>query len=443
MIFNWLLANWLSWSVQILILSCVGCLAPRVLRLTDPKSRLLGAQFTLLVCLFLPFASPRFPSSGSVTIGNLDDALGPIPGRRIPKKRPSQWLYVVPGLLAAGALIRFSGLTVGLWKLRSYRRSARTVDPLPEAVSEAFALTRTCCEVGVTDRAHSPATFGLLNPIVLLPLKFQTLPQEAQLAVACHELLHVRRRDWLAAVAEEIVACLFWFQPAVYLLVADIRLAREQLVDRGVVELTQARQPYVEAMLAVAGEPFGAAISMAPLFLHRKNLKSRVSFLLEELHMSKTKVVFANVSLAALLCAAGWVSSISFPLVAVAQEQEKEAPKDGKAQAQNFDFAKAFPPATGMRIRIGGNVLAANLLSQVKPPYPADARAARIQGTVKLGVLVGTDGHISDIVLISGAATFVQSSIDAVRQWVYRPTLLNGEPVEVISIVDVNYTLTQ
>jgi TonB family protein len=196
-------------------------------------------------------------------------------------------------------------------------------------------------------------------------------------------------------------------------------------------------------MLAVAGEPFGAAISMAPMFLHRKNLKSRVTFLLEELHMSKTKVVFANVSLAAVLCTAGWVSSVSFPLVAFAQEQEKEASKDGKPQAQNYDFAKAFPPATGMRIRIGGNVLAANLLSQVKPPYPADARTARIQGTVKLGVLVGTDGHISDVVLISGAAPLVQSSVDAVRQWVYRPTLLNGEPVEVVSIVDVNYTLTQ
>jgi TonB family protein len=438
MILNWLLANWLSWSVQILILSCVGCLAPRVLRLTDPKSRLLGAQFTLLVCLFLPFASPRFPQSGNVTVAQTDNSLGPIRGRRIPRKRPSPWAYVIPGIIAAGVLLRLSGLSGGLWKLRGYRRSARAADPLPEAVSQAFALTDTCCEVGVTDRAHGPATFGLWRPIVLLPIKFETLSQEAQLAVACHELLHVRRRDWLAALAEELISCLFWFQPAIYLLVADIRLAREQIVDRGVVELTKAKTPYVEAMIAVAGEPFGAAISMAPMFLHRKNLKSRVTFLLEELHMSKTKVVFANVSLAALLCTAGWVASVSFPLTAVAQEKEKEAPK-----AQNFDFEKAFPPATGTRIRVGGNVLAANLLSQVKPAYPAEARSARIQGTVKFGVLVGTDGHVNDLILIGGNPALVQSSVDAVHQWVYRPTLLNGQPVEVTSIIDVNYTLTQ
>jgi TonB family protein len=438
MIFNWLLANWLSWSVQILILSCVGCLAPPVLRLTDPKSRLLGAQFTLLVCLLLPLASPRFPQSGNVAVAQTDNSLGPIRGRRIPRKQPSSWSYVVPGLLAAGVLLRLSGLSGGLWKLRGYRRSARLVDPLPQAISQAFALTATRCDVGVTERAHSPATFGLWKPIVLLPTRFETLPPEAQLAVACHELLHVRRRDWLAALAEELVSCLFWFQPAIYVLVADIRLAREQLVDQGVVELTRAKTPYVEAMLAVAGEPFGAAISMAPMFLHRKNLKSRITFLLEELHMSKTKVFFANVSLAALLCTAGWVASVSFPLTAVAQEQEKEAPK-----AQTFDFEKAFPPATGPRIRVGGNVLAANLLSQVKPAYPAEARSSRIQGTVKFGVLVGTDGHVNDLILISGNPALVQSSVEAVHQWVYRPTLLNGQPVEVTSIIDVNYTLAQ
>ncbi len=201
------------------------------------------------------------------------------------------------------------------------------------------------------------------------------------------------------------------------------------------VELTRARTPYVEALLAVAAEPFGAAIAMAPMFLQKRNLKHRITFLLEELHMSKTKMVFANASLAALLCTAGWVSSVTFPLVAVAQEKE--------AAPQSGDFQKAFPPATGMRIRVGGNVAAANLLTQVKPPYPADAKNARIQGKVSLGTLIGTDGHVLDVVLISGPDALVQSAVDAVRQWVYRPTLLNGEPVEVVTIVDVNYTLNQ
>jgi TonB family protein len=343
--------------------------------------------------------------------------------------------------MVVGAVVRLSGLAAGLWKLRGYRSSSRPLNPLPAAVNEAFALTDTFCRVAVSGEAHSPATFGLFRPVILLPEKFVALPHEAQLAILCHELLHVRREDWVAALMEEFCGALLWFQPAAYLLIADIRLAREQVVDRQVVELTGAKTPYVEALMAVAGDTLGAAISMAPAFLYRKNLKSRVTFLLEELYMSKTKMMFANVSLAALLGVAGWVSAVSFPLVAQEKAQDKSETK--QAAAQSWDFAKVFPEASGMRIRIGGNVLAANLISQVKPPYPTDARSARIQGTVKLGVLVGTDGHISDIVLISGHPLLVQSSVDAVRQWVYRPTLLNGDHVEVISVVDVNYTLSQ
>jgi hypothetical protein len=440
MILNSILANWLTWSMQVLILSGVGCVLPRLLQITDPKSRLLGAQFTLLACLILPFGMPRMERSGHVSTDIAQDLTGSIPGRRIPIQQPGKWSYVIPGVLAAGALLRISGLLAGMWKLRGYRRATQ---PLSREPDDAFALTGTRCRVALGDRANSPATFGLLKPIVLLPESFLALSSEAQLAILCHELLHVRRNDWLAALAEEFTGALLWFQPAVYILIADIRLAREQVVDRRVVELTRAKTPYVEALLAVASEPFGAALAMAPQFLHRRNLKSRVTFLLEELYMSKTKMVLANVSLAALLGTAGWVSSVTFPLVAVAQE--KQAPKNGVTVAQNevenYDFSKAFAPATGPRLRIGGNAIAKNLIRQVKPAYPPEAKDARLQGKVRLGILVGTDGHVTDLVLISGPAPLVQPSSDAVRQWVYRPTLLNGEPVEVVSVVDVNFTL--
>jgi protein TonB len=82
-----------------------------------------------------------------------------------------------------------------------------------------------------------------------------------------------------------------------------------------------------------------------------------------------------------------------------------------------------------------------NLLSQVRPAYPPDAKAQRVQGQVKLGILVGTDGHVEDLALISGHPLLTPAASQAVRQWIYRPVLLNGEPVEVISVVDVNFTL--
>ncbi len=95
----------------------------------------------------------------------------------------------------------------------------------------------------------------------------------------------------------------------------------------------------------------------------------------------------------------------------------------------------------GPRIAIGGNVLAAKLIKKVVPAYPALARQARISGTVHLEGIVSKDGTIRNLQVINGHPLLVPAAVDAVRQWVYRPTLLNGVPVEVIAPIDVVFTL--
>ena len=104
---------------------------------------------------------------------------------------------------------------------------------------------------------------------------------------------------------------------------------------------------------------------------------------------------------------------------------------------------EAPKPVTPKVIRVGGNVQSAKLVRQPKPVYPPLARQARIQGQVKFTAVIGNDGTIQNLQLISGHPLLVQSAQDAVRQWVYQPTLLNGEPVQVITQIDVNFTLTQ
>jgi protein TonB len=94
-------------------------------------------------------------------------------------------------------------------------------------------------------------------------------------------------------------------------------------------------------------------------------------------------------------------------------------------------------------VRVGGNVVAANRISWVNPVYPAGAKQNRIEGTVKLEVLIDKDGHVANVTVTSGPAELTESASDAVSQWVYRPTLLNGKPVSVLTTVDVNFTLSQ
>jgi protein TonB len=92
-------------------------------------------------------------------------------------------------------------------------------------------------------------------------------------------------------------------------------------------------------------------------------------------------------------------------------------------------------------LRIGGDVLAAKIIRRVVPVYPALAKQARVSGTVKLIGVISKDGTIQQLQVVSGHPLLVSSALEAVRQWVYRPTHLNGEPVEVVAPIDVNFTL--
>jgi protein TonB len=100
-------------------------------------------------------------------------------------------------------------------------------------------------------------------------------------------------------------------------------------------------------------------------------------------------------------------------------------------------------PTTQQRVRVGGQVQQALLIRQVKPNYPSLARQARISGTVRFTAIIGKDGTIQNLQLVSGHPLLVPAATDAVKQWLYKPTYLNTEPVEVITQIEVNFTLGQ
>ena len=99
------------------------------------------------------------------------------------------------------------------------------------------------------------------------------------------------------------------------------------------------------------------------------------------------------------------------------------------------------PPLT--RIRVPAGITAANLVYDVAPKYPPEAGRARIEGTVVLWAVIGKDGTVKDVRVERGLPALVQAAIEAVRQWRYRPYLLNGEPVEVDSQITINFTLSK
>ncbi|MGO9232092.1 MAG: TonB family protein [Bryobacteraceae bacterium] len=608
----------LAYSLQVGLLVAVGAFVPALVRMRAAGARLLYWQLLLVACLVLPWVRPwhREVIEANVSVTTvITTVAAPTPAH----------FHIATGelllyLLAAGVAARLAWLCVGFWRLHRYRRRAV---PLEDAGVWA--------EVLLSAEISSPVTFGWRRPVILLPERFPQLSAAMRRAILCHEDLHVERCDWLFTVGEELVRAVLWFHPAIWWVLAEIQLAREQAVDARVVEITEARDPYVDALLEMAGARPELDLAPAPLFLRKRHLKQRVVEIIRETTMSKTRWITALAASIVFLAGACWLVTGAFPLAAEPQvvsdaegvsvdpggaqilhrsgvrypedaiykgiqgtvvarvaldangavvgatsvsgpQELREAvlqsvfdwrfatdaaratrqvsvtfdlPKDAAeklqetersqlksmyAHAQNpfwnrvirsvvvsgisdqkkadllarlpvhagdtltqelminvsmaisrFDMRLGIltsPEQGGVILRIGlqvqlgaepdgdsaakplaapvesetgtagtirlqvsGNVQGFELISQSAPAYPPLAKQARIEGTVVLSALIGKDGHVQDLKVVRGHPLLVQAALDAVKDWVYKPTTINGQPMEVRTEISVNFTL--
>jgi TonB family protein len=101
------------------------------------------------------------------------------------------------------------------------------------------------------------------------------------------------------------------------------------------------------------------------------------------------------------------------------------------------------PADSPQRIRVDGAVQQTRLIRRVAPVYPPLARQARVQGVIRLSAIIAKDGTVQDLSLISGHPLLTPAALEAVKQWLYQPTIINNQPVEVITRIDVNFSLAE
>jgi protein TonB len=111
------------------------------------------------------------------------------------------------------------------------------------------------------------------------------------------------------------------------------------------------------------------------------------------------------------------------------------------ARAEPVKVETAEEPKPVRRVRVGGEVSPPVLIHRVNPLYPALARQVRASGEVRLRCVIGVDGRLTSLSLVSGHPLLAPAAMEAVKQWRYRPTRLNGEPVEVAMVVSVHFRL--
>ena len=631
------LNNLTAYSLQVGVLVALAACVPELLRLRDPKTRLWFWRLALAACLTLPALRAWRVDAATGEVRVLSGPMVVVGAPGAPAPTPLPWTEIALAVIALGIGVRLAILCAGFWRLQRYRQ--RSVE-VRDGVFQGDVSVRISHEI------EGPVTFGIIRPVILLPERFPHLDAATRDAILHHEMLHVARFDWLETVAQELVRAALWFHPAIWWLLGEMQLTREQAVDREVIEATNAAEQYVDALLEIARAD--VALDLAPAFLRRRQLKQRVVSILKERRMperkiSKTRAASTMALAAGLLAVGAWTVTGVFPLKAqthtvaddsgvsvdtfgaalqhrvgvlypvpardkkiegtvmaqlrlsgtgtvidaqiISGPDELRSPvlqsvlgwhfskdlagsvrqvavtfklasegapvtvmtrdglatvtvqsRDGVSSAAiprkgsgenpsdpptvrsiNFtntnitaDQAAALPLHAGDKMTperltsfraaiaeldehyqmnmmvtaqgatltvmmpsprqapavterslaappqptqatasgaegplvVGGRVQSAKLVSSVDPVYPQMAKTARIQGKVILEAVIGPDGHVNDLALISGHPLLQQAAIEAVRQWVYQVTYLNNMPVAVKTTIEVNFTLS-
>jgi TonB family protein len=314
------LHNFAYYLLQVGLLVMIGALLPRVFRIRLPKILLPYWQLLLIFCLLMPFFAPRQTPTIPNTV--LGVSAGSIGGSAIVmvSERPAapmiHWTAILwsilPIVISSGCVVRLGWLMIGWVKLKRMRRSARPPQPFALEVTSLIRRIGAGADILISPRIESAATFGIVQPVVLLPEEFETMDAETQASILAHELIHVRRYDWLFTLGEQLILAMFWYHPAIWWLTRRIELAREQVVDRRVLELAVDRRQYLKSLLHTVANR--ATLLSANLFFTRHHLRERVALLLEEIHMSKTRMITSLILVSMMLCLGAAIATYAFPL---------------------------------------------------------------------------------------------------------------------------------
>jgi TonB family protein len=476
---------------------------------------LLPVSIVLLPQLPLSLWTPRSARKELVTVLDVSSKVVETTSR--PQR--VNWLSVA---WMTGALLSFLPLMLGTFKARRVVRRAR----------------RLRDEIWISNELCIPMTCGIVRPRIILPADALVWTSSQLQAVLSHERAHVRRHDVAAQAAAHVVACLWWFQPLVWIFRRRLRSESEFAADAEAIRSGVRASEYAAALLAVAknvGRGWttpGSAIAM----VRSSNLEDRVRAVLYRSNTSLTPAwncMLGLILVATALAASavrfrfqdGWnetggstmkrtiLSAIATSaglsaatMSGTVHDVKGAAVVDAKVIMSNLDTAATQEAVTGSdgkfsfdgsgagqyilriekpgltsilrvfdmkaesnmerefmmptagaegvpdvvtgnweqesQIRIGGEVAQSNLVRKVQPVYPASAKSAHVQGIVNLEVVISKDGVPAELRVVSSPSDDLSNSaLEAVRLWRYRPTLLNGNPVEIVTTVIVNYTL--
>ena len=410
------LLNIAAYSVQLGVLVAAAIAITVAMRVRAPRPSLYFWQVVLLAGILLPMLQPR--ADVPVSIAGASLALVAASGDIValtPQGADLTTLLIY--VVAGGILVRLLWLAAGFWRLRRIVSDATPTTILQPVALELEAAIGATAAITVSDDVQTPATIGVRRPLILLPRRILEMPLHVQRAVLAHELVHVRRRDWLHTLFEEFWCAILWFHPAARLLASRLSLSREMVVDEATLLLTRDRRAYAEALLAFSTpQPHLPGVIA---LIGRQHLSQRISLIAEEDRMSRHRLL-ASFGIALFVCSAATASAVSLlPMTAVPAQT-----------------TKVYTPGNGITLP--------KVVSEVKPAYTREAMKQKIQGSVWMLAVVLESGDVGDVQIsksLDAEYGLDQEAIKAAKQWKFKPATREGKPVAVEVTFEMTFTL--
>jgi TonB family protein len=377
------LGNLVALSMQIAGVVAAGAAGITLLRVGDAAARYAMWRGLLLVCVLLPFFAPRQPATTAeavVVVSVLPAAM--VEQSAAGSAAPVAGGGVIAVLIAAGGALRLAWLTVGLVHLRRLRRAG---DPAgPDDYGELLAALAPHAEIRYIDALQQPVTFGLRQPVVLLPAALRQQAEATRVAIAAHELVHIRRRDWCWVMVEELLRTACWFHPALWWLISRVQQAREEVVDCTVVAITGRRREYLQALLAFADD---TPLAPAPAFARRRHLFRRILLLSREDAMTTRRLVASAFVMMVIITAAAGAAVRAFPV------HESDS---GSTQWTIAELLQPAGPVEQSAKRVSVEKLVPNRVAGEQPAFPSVADSDT-SAVVTLRVTLDQTGRVAEL----------------------------------------------
>lgn len=338
-------------------------------------------------------------------------------------------IAIAYGIVSTYFAVRF----VWRWrKLRAIRLEAVEVSLTEEAVlcwaqcSKRFGIDGV--SIAASSLIFGPVTMGLSRKLVLLPASMLSgLPEADIQAVIAHEFAHIQRNDFLKNLIYELLALPASYHPLFRLTQERVMESREIVCDQMAAEIGGRRQ-YARSLLRLASllvEGTPTRIFHAIGIFDANTFERRVMKLTEKQNeisgVRRLAILVVCAAFGIATCGSALALGINTDGVMVASSNKASAPSG---------------PLT-----VSAHVMSGNKLAGPNPKYPEAAKKAKIQGKVVLNAVIDKNGSVKELKAVSGPHALRESSLEAVRQWKYKPFLLNGNPVEVKTTINVVYSL--